>query len=311
MKRGAWIGALLALLGASASAQVSPDDVIAAKKGMSWEAGHDAGWFLAQHQRLDAALAALKPQRPGVIDAYVVVMGLDSDPVFAREAAETANVLSRRYDAAGRTILLASGSATTPDGSPPNLAISLGAIAAKMDKAEDVLILYTTAHGAPGIGIVYKDATKDTTLSYGMIAPQRLGGMLDQLGIKRRMLLISACYSGQFVSLATPESVIVTAADSDRTSFGCAPGNDWTFFGDALINNELRKPQPFEAAVKAAFDLVAGWEFDKSLIPSKPRSFMGGSAKAWLDPLERRMPTTPTSKVGRPAIDDNVQFKGR
>ena len=311
MKRGAVFAALIGLLGASASAQVSPDDVSAAKKGMNWEAGHDTAWFLTQHQRMDATLAALKPQRPGVVDAYVVVVGLDSDPVFTKEASEAANVLSRRYDAVGRTILLASGSSTAPDGSPPNLAVSLGAIADKMDKKEDVLILYTTAHGAPGIGIVYKDAIKDNTLSYGMIAPQRLGQMLDQLGIARRMLLISACYSGQFVSLASPDSIIVTAADSDRTSFGCAPGNDWTFFGDALINNELRKPQPFDAAVKAAFDLVAGWEFDKSLIPSKPRSFTGGNAKAWLEPLEKRMPTVATAKVGRPAIDDNVQFKGR
>jgi Peptidase C13 family len=310
MKRGAVIASAIALFGASASAQVAPDDIAAAKKGMSWEAGHDAGWFLTQHQRLDTALAALKPQRPGVVDAYVVVVGLDSDAVFTREATEAANVLSRRYDAAGRTILLASGSSSAPDGSPPNLAISLGAIASKMDKAEDVLILYTTAHGAPGIGIVYKDASHETTLSYGMIAPQRLGGMLDQLGIQRRMLLISACYSGQFVSLASPESIIVTAADSDRTSFGCAPGNDWTFFGDALINNELRKPQPFETAIKAASELIAGWEFDKSLIPSKPRSFMGNKAKAWLDPLEKRMPMAATSKVGRPAIEDNVQFKG-
>ena len=46
------------------------------------------------------ALATLQPQRKGVVDAYVVTVGLDSDPVFGREAREAGKVLSRRYDAA-------------------------------------------------------------------------------------------------------------------------------------------------------------------------------------------------------------------
>ena len=93
-------------------------DVAAAEKGMSWEQGHSAQWHLEQHRRLSKALDALKPQRPGTVDAYVIVAGLDADPVFQREAAETAKVLARRYDAEGRTVLLASGSAAAPDGSP-------------------------------------------------------------------------------------------------------------------------------------------------------------------------------------------------
>jgi Peptidase C13 family len=281
-------------------------DAGGAAKGVSWEQSRSAAWEFTQHRKLSSALATLAPQRPGVIDAYVVVIGLDSDPVFAREAAEAAKVLARRYGAVGRTILLAAGSGTAPNGSTASLDIALAAVAAKMNVKEDVLILYTTSHGGPGVGIVYRDGQS----GYGMIAPQRLADVLTELKIERRLLLISACYSGQFIGpLASPQSAIITAADDDRTSFGCAPGNDWTFFGDALINTALRKYQPFDKAVEEAFSLISAWEFSKGLTSSKPRQFIGEGAKAWLAALEKRMPLGSTPKVGRPAIDDEIAKK--
>ncbi len=282
-----------------AQPQISQQDVASAQKGMSWDQGHSAAWHLDQQRKLAAALAALKPQRSGTIDAYVLVAGLDGDPVFGRESNETAKVLARRYDAAGRTVLLASGTTNAPDGSPPNLAASLAAIAERMDKAEDVLVLYATAHGAPGIGIVYKDGEK----GYGLIAPQRLAGLLDELGIKRRLIIVSACYSGQFVdALAGPDSVVLTAADNDRTSFGCEPSNDWTFFGDALINQQLRTPAKLEAAASDAYRSISEWEFAGGLTSSKPRIFVGERAKAWMSALEARIPPSATPRVGRPAV---------
>src|SRR5688500_2383415 len=37
---------------------------------------------LAEHRKLDRALAALARQRPGTVDAYVLAVALDSDPFF-------------------------------------------------------------------------------------------------------------------------------------------------------------------------------------------------------------------------------------
>jgi Peptidase C13 family len=290
------------------AAQNSSNEIEGANKGMSWEAGRNPAWELAQAQRLVTMLAALKPQRAGVVDAYVIVIGLDADPVFGREAVETAKVLARRYDAVGRTILLSAGSPTLPNGSPAHLSAALAAVAGKMNLKEDALILYTTSHGAPGIGLAYRDGTS----GYGMIAPQRLAGLLTDLRVERRLVMVSACYSGQFVTaLATPASAIVTAADDDRTSFGCAPGNDWTFFGDALINNELRKAQPLEAATTAAIALINGWEVSRGLTSSKPRVFIGEEAKRWLALLEKRMPVGTTAKVGRPSAEETKAEGGQ
>jgi hypothetical protein len=291
-------------LASAASAQISEENVASANRGYTADQGRSAAWHLDDHRKLAASIATLKPQRPGVVDAFVISVALDGDDVFGREAAEAARVLSRRYDAVGRTITLAPGKGAVPavpNGSPPNLSVALAAVAQRMDLKEDVLVLYATTHGGPRIGLAYKDDGG----GFGAISPLRLAGQLNELGISKRLILISACYAGQFVApLATPESAIVVAADETRTSFGCAPSNDWTFFGDALINTALRKPQALDAAVKEAFGLISGWEYDRGLTASQPRSFFGSASKNWIDKLEARMPKTATPKTGKPAISE-------
>jgi hypothetical protein len=257
---------------------------------------------LEEHRKLDRALGALGPQRPGVVDAYLVSIALDSDPVFGREARAAGEILRRRYDAAGRTIVLAgsdgSGPSTFPRGTPGTLAIALARIAELMDRNEDVVVLYTTSHGVP-FGLYYNDGDD----GYGAISPVRLAAMFDELGLRNRLLILSACYAGIFVpKLGTDRSAVVTAASSDRPSFGCAAENDWTYFGDAMINHALRKPQPLAAAFAEANGLIADWETQGRDQPSQPQIFVGAGSAAWLDALERRIPPA-TQPAGRPAFN--------
>jgi hypothetical protein len=274
-----------------------------AELGIQIERDRPARDTLAEHRRLSATLAALQPQRRGVVDAYVVAVALDSDPVFGREAREAGRVLARRYDAAGRTIVLAGTDGAAPSalpmGSPASLSLALARVAELMDTREDVLVLYLTAHGAP-IGIVYNDGDQ----GYGAIAPARLWRLLREVGIANRLLLISACYSGTFVPmLMSGGTAIVTASAADRTSFGCRADNDWTYFGDALINRALRKPQPLARAAEEARGSVARWERQDRLEPSDPQVNIGRDAERWLAALERRLPAA-TQPVGRPAVDE-------
>ncbi|MFL0356412.1 C13 family peptidase [Erythrobacter sp. GH1-10] len=265
--------------------------------------GVPAKEMLEQNRRLSAALDALAPQRPGVVDAFVLTIALDSDPVFAREAREAGRVLSRRYDGAGRTLTLAGPDGTRddlPQGSIRSLLLSLAHIGEIMDPSEDVLVLYTTSHGAK-LGLVnhYGDTV------YGIFSPVRLRQVLEEVGITRRLLIISACYSGVFVpELASPDTAILTAASSQRSSFGCEAENDWTFYGDALINNALRKPQPLKAAASEATRQIAVWETERRLLASLPQTSVGGNVSSWLGELESRMPQVATAPVGRPAIGD-------
>ena len=316
---GRWIASFALALSAAASSQTyqpprhtqpppmivdgSPMEVLErADAGTQIERGRSPAEELEEHRKLDRALHALLPQRPGTVDAYVVAIALDSDPVFAREARVAGQVLGRRYGAAGRTIVLAgsdgSGPSQLPRGTPETLAIVLARLAELMDRREDVLILYSTSHGAP-VGLFYHDGDN----GYGLISPNRLAGMLDGLGLRNRLLILSACYAGVFVPrLHSDTTAILTAASFDRSSFGCVAENDWTFFGDPMINHALRKPQPLAAAFAEAAHLVAGWEAQLRVRPSQPQSSIGAGAARWLDALEQHIPPTATEPVGRPAF---------
>lgn len=289
-----------------------PDELTAAANaGLEMEYDRAPQWALAEHRRLGRALDSLLPQRKGLVDAYVISIALDSDPVFGREAREAGKVLARRYDAAGRTIVLAgtdgSTDGTLPRGSPGNLATVLARVAEVMDHKEDALVLYTTSHGAQW-GIAYNDADN----GFGAVSPYRLWRLLNDLKLENRLLILSACYSGVFVPLlSTPTTAIVSAAASDRSSFGCVAENDWTFFGDAFINHALRKPQPIAAAVQEAKAMIGGWERQGGLQPSNPQSSMGANVGRWLTPLETGIPAAVTEPVGRPSVESLEAVRGR
>ncbi len=272
--------------------------------GPELQRGRDPVAMLREQRRLGAALAALAPERKGVVDAYVLSVALDSDPVFAREARESGRVLARRYDAEGRVLVLAGpdgrGGGAVPAGSVTALTLALARIAELMDRSQDLLVLYVTSHGAPEAGLAYHDGDQ----GFGVLPPARLAAVLDGLGIRNRLLLLSACYSGAFVKrLMSDTTAILTAASATRASFGCSAENDWTFFGDALVNHALRKPQPLAEAAAEARKTIIGWERDGRLDPSMPQLTIGDGVAAWLAPLEARMPKTATAPVGAPATD--------
>ncbi|WP_313536276.1 C13 family peptidase [Sphingomonas sp.] len=274
------------------------------QSGPELQRGRAPQAMLADGRRLGEALAALQPERKGIVDAYVLSVALDSDPVFAREARESARVLTRRYDAEGHTLVLAGpdgrDGAMLPAGSITALTLALARIAELMDRQQDVLVLYVTSHGAPDAGLAYHDGDQ----GFGVLPPARLAELLDTLGIRNRLLLLSACYSGAFVKrLTSNTTAILTAASATRSSFGCRAENDWTFFGDALVNHALRKAQPLAEAAAEARKTINGWERAGRLDPSMPQVAIGTGVGAWLAPLEARMPQTPTAPVGAPATD--------
>jgi hypothetical protein len=258
--------------------------------------------LLAEHRRLSVALDALKPQQPGTVDAYVVAVALDGDPVFNREAREAGRVLASRFDAAGRTIVLANdqdNDKAAGPGSPETLSLALARLAELMDLNEDVLILYSTSHGEPEVGLVYKDLRRGA----GVISPPRLASMLSSLGIRNRLLILQACFAGQFVpALKSPSTIVVTAAAADRSSFGCQAGNDWTFFGDALINHAFRQPLPLDVQLQRASALIAAAEGRERLRPSNPQVSTGSDTAKWLSRLEEREPKSTSEPAGQSVL---------
>jgi hypothetical protein len=280
------------------SGETNKDKGASLALGPELERGVPVREMLAQRRKLDAALASIPAQRPGVVDAYVLSIALDSDPVFAREAREAGKVLGRRYNAAERTLVIAGPDGKSnehPKGSITALTLALVHMSEVMDTEEDVLVLYTTSHGLPqGLYYHYGDT------GYGILPPERLKSVLEELGLNRRLLILSACYSGIFVpELASDNTAILTASAANRTSFGCAPDNDWTFFGDALINRALRKPLVLSEASNEANLSIADWESRSKLFSSLPQRSIGAKAQVWLSELEALMPQTATQPTGK------------
>lgn len=254
----------------------------------------------ADDRRIAEALNKLEPQRPGVVDAYVIVAALDSDPVFGREAREAARVLARRFGGEGKTVVLADDEGDDRAdglGTPAHLALALARASALMDRAEDVLVLYTTSHGTPRAGLDYKHPVHGV----GVITPSQLQATLGEHGIQNRLIILQACFSGQFLpALSASRSVVATAASSMDPSFGCSPGNDWTFFGHALINQALRIPDTFARQFRRAVVSIIGWEQKLGIEPSNPQISIGSEAGPWLAVLDARARAVPPEPVGRP-----------
>lgn len=280
-RRFAFAGAILAsLLAGTAPAQPAPPQ--------------------DEAQRLALALAALQPQRPGVVDAYVISVALDSDPVFNREAREAGRVLAKRFDAAGRTLVLAADEGSDRAqaiGSPPNLAQALARAAQLMDRKEDVLVLYSTSHGSPRQGINYRDVARGAAV----ISPEQFAKLLAEQKFENRLIILQACYSGQFVpALASPRTIVATAASATRSSFGCTADNDWTFFGHALVNQAMRQPDTLVRQFRRALVTIYGWEKKMGIEPSNPQISVGAETSAWLAALEARAPKDLGTPVGKP-----------
>jgi hypothetical protein len=105
--------------------------------------------------------------------------------------------------------------------------------------------------------------------------------------VQHRIVIISACYSGVFIPhLANANTLVITAADSDHPSFGCQDGAQWTYFGEALFNNAMRRAATLREAFALARTLVSKRERRNGFAPSNPQ-IAGGKN---IDPLLKGSP---------------------
>lgn len=245
-----------------------------------------------QVEMMAAALSGLAPQRPGVTDTYVLSAGLWNDPVFEREAEQAADLLARRFDAAQRTIVLSAGEAGKPRkypvATPNNLHAALGKIGSLIDPNEDLVVVFLTSHGGQDGAMGLQELNR----MGGALRAYQLRAALSSAGIRNKVLIISSCFSGHFIlPFSDPNSIVLTAAAADKTSFGCQPEREWTYFGDALLNHSLRSGASLVQAFDNSLSLVSEWE--QKLIAewdAKPASARGG--------LPRPEPSNPQKHVG-------------
>jgi hypothetical protein len=241
-----------------------------------------------QHQLLATALASVAPQRAGRQDVYILSMALWGDPVFTREATQAEAILRQHFGSEGRSVTLAAspaGPRTLPVATPNNIAAAIGHLGSVIDANEDLVVVFLTTHGGPD-GTA---AIREHGRMFGGLRPQHLAAMLNQAGIRNRVVIVSSCFSGAFIPpLANDNTIVMTAAQHDRSSFGCQPENDWTFFGDALFNTSLRNGQSLIEGFDSAKVLIERWERERGLTPpSNPQRSVGRVAEQMVRSAER------------------------
>jgi hypothetical protein len=205
----------------------------------------------------------------------VVSFGLFGDQgVFRSEATDAAQVVADRFGSGPVNVQYNSkvgGGATIKA-----LATSLQVAAKAMDPENDVLFLILTSHGSPA-GLAIKAGRFTQTLT-----PSKLADMLARTGVRHKVVVISACYSGVFIPrLANADTLVITAADADHPSFGCQDKAKWTYFGDAFFNVALRRAKSLKDAFVMARALVRKRELHEHFEPSNPQ--MAGGAN--VEPL--------------------------
>jgi hypothetical protein len=119
------------------------------------------------------------------------------------------------------------------------------------------------------------------------LTPSNLADMLDRTGVRHKVVIISACYSGVFIPrLADADTLVITAVDANHSSFGCRDKAEWTYFGDAFFNVALRRAESLNDAFLLARSLVLKREQRQGFDPSRPQ-MAGSRASSRLCPVSR------------------------
>lgn len=226
---------------------------------------------------LCALLAGAFPARVMADDApaphiHVVAFGLsNASPVFTKEAAAAARIVAGSFEHSGQVIVRAN-TQTHSGARIADLRATLIGLGETMDAGNDIVFLILTSHGSRA-GAAVTAIGHDETLS-----PARLSGMLSVAHIKRRVIVVSACYSGVFVDmLADDDTLVISAADSNHPSFGCGSADEWTYFGFAFFAQAFGIAKTLPEAFAAADGFVRVREFLNGYEHSNPQ-MAGGAA---------------------------------
>ena len=151
----------------------------------------------AQPALLQAEVARLAPPRKGVTDFYALgIAGWADQGVFVKELDGGLQAIASVLPIKDRTVRLINRRdtlETVPLADLQNFQAAVHAIGDVMDKDNDVLVLFMTSHGEKtGFALELPGAMAELT-------PQQVAATLDGDGIKNRVVIVSACYSGIFV----------------------------------------------------------------------------------------------------------------
>jgi hypothetical protein len=134
-------------------------------------------------------------------------------------------------------------------------------------------LLYFTSHGSPD-GIVMGD---------DIFSPQNMSQIVNNsCGSRPTVVVVSACFSGVFVpALAGPNRFVLTAARSDRTSFGCGQADRYTFFDECFLSSIAVTHDFRDLAIEVRRCVAAREKKENATPPSEPQVAIGDAVASF------------------------------
>jgi len=229
---------------------------------------------LERHQLLlNTQLLNLKESDPKSANVYFLgIAGDGTQSVFRRELEFIQGVIERRYQSKDRSVMLINhhdSAELYPMATKRSIDTAIKAIGTKMDAANDVLFIYLSSHGSKD----HEFSLTHDSIRLPDLRADSLATMFEKANVKWRVIFVSACYSGGFIpSLENDSTIVITAADSENTSFGCSEDSEMTYFGKAFFKEVLSKDTSLSLldAFDEAKKIIKKWENDEELDHSNP-----------------------------------------
>jgi hypothetical protein len=206
----------------------------------------------AQWTLLDNALSNLDDERPRETDLYFVGFAGDArNDVYRLDVQDAQRTMDERWDTQGRSVMLVNSPATLlemPMATVTHLRETLKEVAAAINPDEDVVMLYFA-------GPSDRDGTLDVAmppLELAPLGPTLLRALLDEAGIRWRIVVVSACHAGAFVDALGDDYTLVMSAAAEGAAAGCGHGASATDLGAALFGDALALSDSFGKGFEAA-----------------------------------------------------------
>jgi hypothetical protein len=110
-----------------------------------------------------------------------------------------------------------------------------------------------------------------------VLTPPTLDRLLAEgCGSVPTVVIVSACHSGTFIDngMRRPNRVILTAAATNRTSFGCGADDEYTYYDWCLLH-QLDGASTWGDLARSTKTCVEGLERKIGARPSQPQFFVG------------------------------------
>jgi hypothetical protein len=245
--------------------------------------------FSKQPELMENALSKILPSERGKTDIYTITFGGDGyQEVFKREALLAQKSLETWFGSPDHSIALINHSSsvnTIPLASYSNLRTTLADMKGKAQKDEDILVLYLTSHGS-------QNATLTVDMPGFSMLPvnaQNLAALIKGSGFRWKVIIVSACYAGSFIPyLKSDNTLIITSASADRTSFGCSDTAELTYFGQAFLKDALPDATSLQEAYSKTASLISDREKAENIPASRPQISMGKNIKTYLARLKHK-----------------------